>query len=196
MKLVYLVFLGVFSVGSFGHQPIKTDIDDQFSKLKPYQVDEPQISKAIFAELSGSDHFYRVQSDQPFDFYVGITQAKPDGCELTRTFSFQILDENFNEISTYLGDPFDWWSWYESFGKKWYWVGPETGEDFLSTDVFEAGTYYVRVFNSNNQGKYVLAVGDDENFTLGVIARTIAILPGINREFWNKPSANCLSNGA
>ena len=41
---------------------------------------------------------------------------------------------------------------------KWYWVGPEYGADFKSTNVFEAGTYYLRVFNNDNSGNYVLAI--------------------------------------
>lgn len=187
------ILLIAFSTITWGHQPVKTNLEDNFTSDSPYIINEPQISKAIFSELTGSDHFYQIQSNEPFDFYAGITQAKPDGCSLERTFSFQILDENLQEMSSYSGEDFEWWSWYESFGKKWYWVGPETGEEFLSTDVYPAGIYYIRVYNDENSGKYVLAVGDDERFTIGVIARTIAILPGINREHWGKPSKICQS---
>ena len=55
----------------------------------------------------------------------------------------------------------------------------------------EAGTYYIRVYNSANQGNYVLATGDVESFPIGVITRMMRDLPKINRIFWSQ--ADCQS---
>ena len=41
-------------------------------------------------------------------------------------------------------------------GKQWYWNGPEIGENFLSNRVYDAGTYYIRVFNESNTGQYII----------------------------------------
>ena len=71
-----------------------------------------------------------------------------------------------------------------------YWVGPEYGEGFKSSNVFDEGTYYIKVFNKDNIGKYVLAIGDIEKFTPLVIAKTIITLPSINKKFWDKNNCN------
>ena len=51
----------------------------------------------------------------------------------------------------------------------------------LNTEVVKASLY-----NKDNIGKYVLAVGDIEKFTPLVIAKTIITLPNINKKFWDK----------
>ena len=124
-----------------------------------------------------------------FDFYAGLTVPKIDDCADFPRFSFAVLDQDFHLIQELDGQNFQWWEWYEPYGKKWYWVGPEYGEDFKSTKIFDAGTYYIKVYNKDNKGNYVLAVGDIEKFTPLVIAKTIITLPRINRKFWNK--RNC-----
>ncbi|MEX2353146.1 MAG: hypothetical protein WD709_03085, partial [Gammaproteobacteria bacterium] len=49
-----------------------------------------------------------------------------------------------------------------------------------------AGTYYLKVYSDDNQGNYVLAVGDIERFTPLVILKTLFTLPRINNRFWDK----------
>ena len=116
---------------------------------------------------------------------AGITVPKIDDCPLEKRFSFEVLDEDLKLILAADGETFDWWPWYEEFGQKWYWVGPEVGEDFKGNRQFAAGTYYIRVFNAANEGQYVLAIGDIESFPLDIIAGTIFSMPGINRDFWD-----------
>ena len=57
------------------------------------------------------------------------------------------------------------------------------GAEFKSTNVYKAGEYLIRVFNSDNQGKYVLATGDIEKFGPLVIAKLPLIMPKVNK-FW------------
>ena len=122
----------------------------------------------------------------PFDFFVGLTAPKLESCDLQATFSLEVLNAQMEVIDSRDGADFDWWPWFEKFGRQWYWVGPEIGEDFSSTTVYPAGTYYIRVFNEENQGKYVLAIGDVERFGI----RTLFTLPGtirkIDADFWNE----------
>ena len=58
--------------------------------------------------------------------------------------------------------------------------------NFKSNQVYEKGTYYLRIFNKTNTGQYVLAVGDIESFPLSVIARMVFTLPKINSAFWDE----------
>jgi hypothetical protein len=171
------------STSAWAHQPVLND-DVQYTLADPYVVQEPEISKAIYAELTGRPHYYQIHSDVPFDFYAGVTAPKVDGCELETWFSFEVLASDLNVIAVADGESFEWWSWFEEFGRQWYWVGPEIGENFLSNREYPAGTYYIRVFNADNVGKYVLAIGDVESFTPAVIGRAMRIVPEINERFW------------
>ena len=172
------------------HQPILA-IDGLLSKDQPFEIERPEISKAIYSELISRPHFYRITSERPFNFYVGITKPKLDKCPLGKTFSFDVLDSDFGHIAKVNGDHLDWWPWFEPFGRKWYWIGPEIGNNFKHTQVFDAGTYYIRVYNSSNRGHYVLAVGDIESFPVGAMFRMVRDLSKINNKFWKE--ANCSS---
>ena len=115
---------------------------------------------------------------------------KIDGCDDFVRFSFAVLDSDFHIIKEFDGQKYQWWEWYEPYGKKWYWVGPEYGKDFISSNVFDEGSYYIKVYNKDNIGKYVLAVGDIEKFTPLVIAKAIVTVPIINKKFLDKSNCN------
>jgi len=186
--LVFVVFL-FFITSSFAHQPV-LNTEEKMDKSKPYIINEPEISKAIYSTLNGNYHYYKISSDKSFNFYVGLTVPKIDDCVDFLRFSFAILDHDFHTIHELDGQNFQWWEWYEPYGRKWYWVGPEYGKDFKSTHVFNSGTYYIKVYNKENKGNYVLAVGDIEKFTPLVIAKTIVTLPRINKKFWDASNCN------
>ena len=181
----FFIFIIIYSFPLIAHQPILNN-EKVMSIKSPYIIENPEISKAIYATLNGESHYYEISSNEKFNFYVGLNVAKISECKNFERFSFSILDENLNEIKFFDGQKFNWWEWYEEYGKKWYWVGPEFGNNFKSTNVFDPGTYYINVFNESNYGNYVLAVGDIEKFTSAVIAKMIFTLPKINNKFWNK----------
>lgn len=174
---------------AMAHQPVVV-AGATHSLEAPFEVEHPEISKAFFAKLEGQPDYYRIVSTAPFRFYAGITVPKIGDCPLKQRFSFDVFDSSLNRIAAGDGQAFAWWPWYESFGKKWYWVGPEVGSGFKSDRVFAAGTYYIRVFNAENAGRYVLAVGDVESFPIDVIAKTMIMMPGINRDFWDNVSCD------
>mgnify|MGYP001220466827 CR=1 FL=1 len=183
MKKIICLLTFIIIFESKAHQPVLNDLNP-VSFNDPYLIKKPEISKAIYSTLQGKPHLYKISSDVNFKFYVGITVPKIESCSNFKKFSFQILDTNKNLIEEFDGKNFKWWSWYEKYGKKWYWVGPETGADFKSNETFDAGDYYIKVFNEKNMGNYVLATGDDEKFGPLVIAKLPFILPKINKKFW------------
>ena len=189
VKLLFFVVFLFAITSSLAHQPILNS-DGEMSSDQPYVIENPEISKAIYSTLDGTDHYYMIASDKPFNFYAGLTVPKIDDCDDFLRFSFAVLDNDFHIIQEFDGQQFQWWEWYEPYGKKWYWVGPEYGEGFKSSNVFDAGTYYIKVYNKDNIGKYVLAVGDIEKFTPLVIAKAIVTVPIINKKFWDKSNCN------
>jgi hypothetical protein len=147
---------------------------------------KPEISKAIYGTLEGDAHYYSIKSEIDFNFYVGITTPKIDGCNTFDKFSVDVINVSNGVQETLLeldGENYEWWEWYEPYGKKFYWIGPEYGAEFKSTNIYKAGEYLIKVFNNDNQGKYVLATGDIEKFGPLVIAKLPLIMPKVNK-FW------------
>ena len=127
-KLLRILVLALLwcSVGHT-HQPVLNDTNP-ISFESAYIIEKPEISKAIYSTLNGKSHIYKISSDKPFKFYVGLTVPKIDECKDFKKYSFEILDSNRKVIKKFDGENFKWWSWYEKYEKQWYWVGPEHGK--------------------------------------------------------------------
>ena len=177
--LLLLLFTNVFA-----HKPVLNE-NSAYPPDAPYEIENPEISKAIYSTLSGTPHYYRIQSDVNFDFYAGILAAKIGECALESKFSFEVLDSEFHRIDLADGENFEWIPWYEEYGKQWYWNGPEIGKNFLSDRVYKAGTYYIKVFNDTNTGQYIMAVGDIEKFSFTDIVGLLFSMGDIENEFWD-----------
>ena len=189
-KLLSILFLlGIFSQ-VYAHKPVLND-NSTYPADAPYEIEDPEISKAIYSTLIGDPHFYRIQSEVDFDFYAGILAAKIGECPLNSKFSFEVLDSEFHKIYLADGENFEWTPWYEEYGKQWYWNGPEIGQNFASNEVFKAGTYYIKVFNNSNTGQYIMAVGDIEKFSFTDIVGLIFSMGKIEDEFWD--ASKCTS---
>ena len=190
MPIKTILFLLLFFPSIIlAHSPIITKNNQVMTKSNPFVISKPEHSKAIFSELNGSEHYYKIESDIPFNFYAGITVPKLETCDQQNYFSFKILGADFKEIDGRDGASFDWWAWYEKYGKSWYWVGPEIGENFASNRTYNPGTYYVKVFNQTNTGKYALAVGDIEKFGLASIPKLLLTVRKLKKVFWAE--SNC-----
>ena len=169
---------------AYAHKPVLNE-NSAYPPDAPYEIEDPEISKAIYSTLSGNPHYYRIQSNVNFDFYAGILAAKIGECALESKFSFEVLDSEFHRIDLADGENFEWIPWYEEYGKQWYWNGPEIGKNFLSDRVYKAGTYYIKVFNDTNTGQYIMAVGDIEKFSFTDIVGLLFSMGDIENEFWD-----------
>jgi len=172
----------------FAHSPMM-DLSPK-TREAPFIIDNPEHSKAIFSELVGAAQYFKLTSDVDFDFYVGMTAPKLESCGLKQTFSFRVLDAQFKELESRKGSDVTWTPWYEEYGKKWYWVGPEIGKSFAHDRQYPAGTYYVEVFNKANMGQYVLAVGDQEKFGLGTLLTIAGTMRDVKAKFWDEKLCN------
>jgi len=184
-KIISAIILLSFLTQAYAHKPVLNE-KSTYPAEAPYEIEDPELSKAIYSTLTGDPHYYRIQSEIDFDFYAGILAAKIGECALDSKFSFEVLDSNFEKIYLADGENFNWVPWYEEYGKQWYWNGPEIGKNFLSDEVFQAGTYYIKVFNNSNTGQYVVAVGDIEKFSFTDIVGLIFSMGDIEDQFWNR----------
>ncbi len=141
------------------------------------QVVDPEVSKAYYATLTGSPHVYTIDSKEAFDLYVGI--LVPD----IKSTKKDILAEVFKgdeKIATLGGANATWKPYFEPFGQSNYFDGGEYKARA------EAGVYTIKVSNTENTGKYSLAVGEIEAFDGKEGMNALSMIPDLKRDFFEE----------
>lgn len=190
MKLLLATLILIPTVSA--HQP---RIVNQIyaTETVPIHVEEPEISKAYYGDLKGAPEYYRVVSKEPFRLYVGVLVPAINGADTN--VSAQVLKDFTNgEILHELkAEEADWDEWYEEHAGDTYRTGPELSTGMSMSHPrgveMEEGTYYIKVFSPDNNGKYVLAIGDQEAFPFSEIVKTILTLPKLKVYFGKTPLA-------
>ncbi len=143
-------------------------------------IQEPEISKAYYGVLRGQPEYYQIQSDLDFKFYINI--LVPDLPESHRDFKVEVYNEDYSQLPFLIldGQSFIWQKYYEEYAGDTYLKGPEDKQDL------GPGTYTIKVFSENNEGKYVLVVGEKEVFGLAQVWEMVTVLPIIKMNFFNK----------
>jgi hypothetical protein len=172
---------GLFSIGApapaSAHKPVV--VDDTTT-----EVVDPEISKAYYGTLSGEPQRYRIETSVAFDLYVGI--LVPDDGSPVKDVSTEIFrgEESLVRLG---GADAAWTSFYEPFGGNDYWEG---GEYRLRA---EPGVYTIIVSSINNTSSYSLAIGEIEFFSWEDRINTLALLPGIQQEFFGRSPLSLLA---
>jgi hypothetical protein len=179
---IYLAFIMIvlFGQAAYAHRPVI--VRDDSSKKNPVIVEEPEISWAYYGELNGKSHYYKITSSEPFTLYVNILvpDTDPEGALISlHNMSLEVLKDN-TLLHKAEGMDFQWRRFYEPYGKDHYYIGPEFEQQA------EAGEYYVRVFNNNNRGKYSLAIGKIEKFTVFSLINSIAKAKSLDKWFFEQ----------
>ncbi|NQU83764.1 MAG: hypothetical protein HQ536_03560 [Parcubacteria group bacterium] len=172
MKKTFILILLLFvAVPVLAHQP--RIVSEDFVEIK-----NPEVSQAFYGEMSGRSIEYQIKSDLPFNLYVGILVPDLEGVE--KDISVNIFKNE--ELLFYLdGENFKWERYFEEHGGDYYYKGPEN-----RIEQVDAGTYKIKVFSTDNKGKYVLVVGDKEEFPVSEIINTLKTLPKLKADFFEK----------
>lgn len=153
-------------------------------------IENPEVSQAFYGNLKGEHVYYEIRSDNEFDLYVSI--LVPDIKDIGKDVSVEVFlvnsekdyqkyTENEKEPLIFLNaSEHNWTHYYEEFAGDDYFKGPE--EKIRA----EKGTYLIKVQSPDNEGKYVLVVGEKEEFPLNEIVKTIFTLPGLKKNFFEK----------
>jgi hypothetical protein len=91
-------------------------------------------------------------------------------------------------ISRLDGNSHEWGRFHEPFAGDYYYRGPEYSE------MQDPGLYEIQVYSPDNQGKYVLAVGDREAFPFRELIKAYLVLPHLKSEFFGKSPLSAYSN--
>jgi len=155
--LVSLLFLAPLASP---HNPVI--VKTRNSEEQPVVIARPEISYAYYGLMTGEPHFYLIEADRPFRLYVNILlpDLRPKEPAIPRhDLSFEIRRDSA-VLHAASGRDSDWRRFYEPFGRDHYYLGPE-----FETSA-PAGAYVIKIFSSTNRGRYALAVGKKERFTL------------------------------
>ncbi len=152
MKMIISV-LSVFtflllSLPVSAHQPRVVDSNE-------IVVVDPDVSKAYYGTLDGEPHIYTIDTDEPFELYVGILMPYANDSEKDVQAEIRKGEELLQVIG---GKSADWKEMFEFFGQSTYWDGSEYKASV------EAGEYTIAVSSTNNNNKYSLAIGEIESF--------------------------------
>ena len=177
-----------------GHKPLKVvDSNNDFSTAK--EIPNHKVSWGIYEELSGSNdvHYYKFAANEGERMYAQISIPKLEkfstfapsialvGSDVTagnlegeysvREYAHDIVDLPFaipsgmRAIVVDYNGPIPSSEFYEPFTQTSYWERQEIVINSLPS----VGTYYLVVFDRNlvqDEGKYTLAVGEIEAFSL------------------------------
>ncbi|MGD0576989.1 MAG: hypothetical protein ABSA74_02875, partial [Candidatus Staskawiczbacteria bacterium] len=152
-KILYIfIFLFLAVAGSASAHQVRVVYLQQGN----VQISNPEVSQAFYDELKGKPRDYFITSPQGFDLNINL--LVPEIANRDGRYSATIFSENGGEqqIAELDGGSADWNEYYEPMGRDYYLQGPSL-ENQLA-----AGKYKIEVFSKDNQGKYVLVVGQKE----------------------------------
>ncbi|MFH1332054.1 MAG: hypothetical protein ABIH63_02095 [archaeon] len=178
LRITLILTLLLISVAE-AHQP-RIVYDRNNNQENPIIITQPEISRAYYGELKGQEDNYMIIAREPFKLYLNILTPYNLN-ENRKDFKVEVRDFENRKVLTLDGTQAEWTLYFEEFARDYYMKGPETSKEL------KGGVYYMKVSNSNNQGKYSLAAGEKETFPLNEIFKTYYAIPRIKTEFFNQP---------
>jgi hypothetical protein len=152
-------------------------------------IRNPEISQAFYGELKGEHDHYNIIEEEGFELYVSILVPDLPGIGKDVSVAIEPIDEIENNFIYFLnGTDFQWERYYEEFGGDWYYQGPDIKAKA------GPGGYDIHVMSTDNLGKYVLVVGEKEEFPLEEIINTILTMPSLKQDFFEKPAYTAYFN--
>ncbi|MDO8592629.1 MAG: hypothetical protein Q7R92_02540 [bacterium] len=174
--LAALSFAAAKSAGA--HQPRYVP-DSQLVLIK-----NPAISQAFYGELKGDSAHYLIDLKQEQALYLRILVPDLPEIKKDKTVTVDYAPELGVKAAGFAKlDPASapWENFHEEFAGDDYWQGPELKRPA------EAGYYLIKVSSPDNTGKYVLVIGDKEEFPAAEIGKALIAVPQLKMKFYDKP---------
>jgi len=187
-KIIFILAFLLFTQVTLAHQPRIVDKEITI-------VENPEISQAFYGELNGGPEYYEITSAKEFELYLGVLVPDIEGIDKDISFTVYKDDEVLWDFD---GLAHEWTYFWEEFGGDGYYDGPELRSnakgEYPKGVMADSGTYQVKVFSPDNEGKYVLAVGTIESFPPNEILNTIKTLPTLKSDFFGKSAFSAFNN--
>ena len=162
-KILFLFFIILVSLNpAYGHKLISHD-DTHRDFESALKIPDHRISWAIYENLGENEaKFYTFEASEGDSFYASIVIPKIVGLEKYSPTLVLMGDDNFGKKKINYEKDFPGVEFYEPFGQITYWERQE-----FKTEIPADGTYFLVVMDEKNQsGKYSLAIGTIEDFSL------------------------------
>lgn len=170
---MFLIFLFLFPFAVSAHQPRIVEGN------AVVQIQNPTVSQAFYGNLQGQAHDFKINLSEKQRIYLGV--LVPDIPNIQKNILVEITSSADKYFYYFLdGSLFKWERFYEKFAGDYYYKGPEAKLNL------EKGEYNIKMFNFNNTGKYVLVVGDKEEFPLKEVFNSLIIFPELKTKFFEK----------
>ncbi|MBU0613770.1 hypothetical protein KJ766_00590 [Patescibacteria group bacterium] len=164
------------------------------------EIQNPEVSQAFYAELTGTSDIYRIENDIDFRLYAGLTVPATASARTDFTLGiYQIIDSSVIEIGFFNGSDYEWELFHEKFGNDDYLKGPEffdnewVGSGLRGLSV-QSGEYLIKIDNSDHAGQYVLAIGDIESFPAEEALNAMFTIPKLKVQFFEKSKLSFLES--
>lgn len=175
MKNLWIVILLNVVIG-YAYLP-RLVFDQEFSLGNPIKIKKPEVAQAFYGELRNRTDYYKIIAGEDFDLYVNI--LAPDILAGRTDFSVEVFGTG--KAITLNGELYEWEKYREKSTDDSYWKGPAYEESL------EKGEYLIQVYNLDNQGKYVLVVGEKETFSPKELINFILSMPKLKGYFEKAP---------
>jgi len=147
-------------------------------------INNPEVSQAFYGELKGSEAQYLIELKQAQDLYLQLLAPDLPGVGKDKTAVVAYQPElgdravNFAQLDL----PAEQWEkYFEEYAGDNYFKGPELKKPA------EPGYYIVKISSPDNQGKYVLVVGEKEEFPAGETVKALITMPLLKKNFFAEP---------
>lgn len=170
--LTWLLLFIIFSTNTFAFHPVFVDSEN-------ISVQDPKKLKVYYGELESSPHFYRIEASEEFIMSVAVLTPYDSG----NRFNLSIITNN-KTISV----QGEWNEYFDNFANNRYYKGPEYNQ------LVKDGEYVIKVFNENNEGKYALMIGTENQYAAKDIFNAVFVMPKIKKEFFGEKAITGYNN--
>lgn len=155
---------------------------------QPQRVENIEVSQAFYSKLTGETQTYTFTTEQNVPTNLQLLVPATRGARTD--FVARITNSENNPIATLDGNTHAWSTFFEPYGGDTYLQGPDYEK------ILPADTYTVTITNTDNRGAYVLVYGKKEEFPPSEIIRTLALLPTIKEDYFEKTWMEAVFNRA
>ncbi len=148
----------------------------------PVVIEQPEISKAYYGQLQGEPQVFKIHALSTFKFYMNVLVPDVAGAKKDVSAALVTTTSPEKPVAIIDGITATWTPFFEEFARDDYFKGPEFRSEL------PAGTYEIRVWSSNNDSAYSLAIGEEESFSLSETISAFVTIPQIKSFFFHKPA--------